>query len=203
MQSSGAAMSYHILIGIAKGVVSTNNRSLLKENEGNIEFSMTWTQSIFKRIGYVKRDATTAKVPISPGFVKEIGFTFYQSFRTIVKTFDIPTELIFNLDQTPLPYCAINQYTMARKGSKQVAIAGSADHHQITGTSTITLSGKFLPPQLINQGNAKRCHPSFKFPNEFNATHSPNHWSNEEKTKGLLNIVIIPYVKEARKNLDS
>ena len=32
MQSSGAAMSYNILIGIAK--VSTNNRSLLKENGG-------------------------------------------------------------------------------------------------------------------------------------------------------------------------
>ena len=69
MQSSGAAMSYNIRIGIAKGVVSANNRSLLKENGGNIEFSMTWGQSIFKR------KETTAKVLISPGFVKEIGFT--------------------------------------------------------------------------------------------------------------------------------
>ena len=57
MQSSGAAMSYNILIGIAKGVVSANNRTLLKGNGGNIEFSMTWAQSIFKRIGYVKRKA--------------------------------------------------------------------------------------------------------------------------------------------------
>ena len=90
---------------------------------------------------------------------------------------------------------------MAKKGSKQVAIAGSADHRQITGTFTITLSGKFLPPQLIYQGNTKRCHPFFKFPDEFNVTQSSNHWSNEEKAKELLNVVIISYVKETRKNL--
>ena len=73
MQSSGAAMSYNILIGIAKGVVTANDCTLLKENDGKIEFSMTWAQSFFKRIGFVKRKATTAKVPIAPGFVKEIG----------------------------------------------------------------------------------------------------------------------------------
>ena len=95
---------------------------------------MTWAQSIFKRIGFVKRKATTAKVPISPGFVKEIGFTFFQSIKRIVDTFDIPPDLIINLDQTPLPYCLVNQYTIAKKGSKQVAIAGSSDHRKITGT---------------------------------------------------------------------
>ena len=90
---------------------------------------------------------------------------------------------------------------MTKKGSRQVAIAGSADHRQITGTFTITLSGKFLPPQLIYQGNTKRCYPSFKFPDESNVTHSSNHWSNEKKTKELSNVVIIPYVKETRNNL--
>ena len=72
---------------------------------------------------------------------------------------------------------------MAKKGSKQVAITGSADHCQITGTFTITLSGKFLPPQLIYQGNTKRCHPSFKFPDEFNLTHSSNHWSHWKRQR--------------------
>ena len=116
MQSSGAAMSYNILIGIAKGVVCANDRILLKENGGKIEFSMTWAQSIFKRIGFVKRKATTAaKVPIAPGFVKEIGMTFYQNIKRIVDTYDIPHDLIINLDQTPLPYCLVNQYTMAKK----------------------------------------------------------------------------------------
>lgn len=201
MQNSGAAMSYNILVGIAKGIVCANDRTLLKENGGSIVFTMTWAQSLFKRIGYVKRKATTAKVPISPGFVKEIGFTFYQSLKTIVDTFDIPSDLTINLDQTPLPYCLISQYTMAKKGSKRVAIAGSADHRQITGTFSITLSGLFLPMQLIYQGKTDRCHPSYEFPEGFNVTHTPNHWSNEEKAKELLRKVIIPHVKETRKML--
>lgn len=201
MQSSGAAMSYNILIGIAKGVVGANDRTLLKENGGKIEFSMTWAQSIFKRIGFVKRKATTAKVPIAPGFVKEIGMTFYQSIKRIVDAYDIPHDLIINLDQTPLPYCLVNQYTMAKKGAKQVAIAGSADHRQITGTFSVSLSGKFLPMQLIYQGKTARCHPNFPFPPEFNVTHSSNHWSNEEKAKEILHKVIIPHVQKTRKGL--
>ena len=100
-------------------------------------------------------------------------------------------SVLLNLDQIPSPYSLINRYTMTKEGSKQVAIAGSADHRQITGTFTITLSGKFRRPQLIYQGNTKKCYPSFKFPDDFNVTHSSNHWSNEEKTKGLINVVIM------------
>ena len=90
-------------------------------------------RSLFRRIGLAKETATTAKVPISSGFVKEIDFTFYQSIKRIVDIFDIPHDLIINLDQTSLPYCLVNQYTMAEKGSKQETIAGIADHRQIIG----------------------------------------------------------------------
>ena len=202
MQGSGAVISYNILIGIAKGITAANDRTLLKENGGNIEFSFSWAQSMFNRIGYVKRKATTAKVPISPGFIKEIGFTFYRSIKTLVDSFDIPPQLIINIDQTPLPYCLTSQYTMAEKGAKRVAITGSADHRQITGTFSVTLAGLFLPMQLIYEGKTNRCHPKFSFPTGFNITHSVNHWSNEEKAKELLLSVIIPYVKKMRNELE-
>ena len=58
---------------------------------------------------------------------------------------------VINLDQTPIPYCLVKQYTIAKKGSKQVTITGSADHWQVTGTFAITLSRVFLPVQLIYQ----------------------------------------------------
>ena len=85
MQSSGAAISYNNDTGTAKGIVCTNDRNFLKENGGKAEFSMTWVHSLFKRIGFVRHKATTAKVPISSGFVffNEIGFTFYQGILHI------------------------------------------------------------------------------------------------------------------------
>ena len=60
---------------IAKEIVTANDRTFLKENGGTIE----WCESITKRIGFVKRKATTAKPIIAPGLISEIGHTFYHS----------------------------------------------------------------------------------------------------------------------------
>ena len=76
MRAAGCVVNYNIAISIAKGIVLANDRSLLKENGGKLEFHYTWCQSIFRRLGFSKRRATTAKQPVSPGFLREIGFTF-------------------------------------------------------------------------------------------------------------------------------
>ena len=89
---------------------------------------MIWVQSLYKRIGFSKQKATTTRMLISSGFLREISFMFYQSIKHIVDTFEILHDLIINLDQTPLTYCLVNQYMMAKKGSKLATIAGSADH---------------------------------------------------------------------------
>ena len=39
MQSTGAATSYNIVIGVAVGIVCASDRSILKENGGKIQFS--------------------------------------------------------------------------------------------------------------------------------------------------------------------
>ena len=88
---------------------------------------MIWVQSLYKRIGFSKQKATTTRMLISSGFLREISFMFYQSTKHIVDTFEILHDLIINLDQTPLTYCLVNQYMMAKKGSKLATIAGSAD----------------------------------------------------------------------------
>ncbi|MEO0687885.1 MAG: hypothetical protein AAFY76_23230 [Cyanobacteria bacterium J06649_11] len=53
--------------------------------------------------------------------------------------------------------------------------------------------------QIIYQGKTARCHPTFDFPQEFNITHSINHWSNEEKSIELINKVLVPYVQKKKK----
>ena len=63
MRAAGCIVNYNIAISIAKGIVLANDRSLLKENGGILEFHRTWCQSIFRRLGFSKRRATTAKQP--------------------------------------------------------------------------------------------------------------------------------------------
>ena len=81
-------------------------------------------------------------------------------------------------------------------------IANSDDYGQVTGTFSITLSGIFLPMQIIHQGQTDRCHPKFKFQEEFNITYSVNHWSNEKKTIELIEKVLLPSVRNKKVELD-
>ena len=45
--------------------------------------------------------------------------------------------------------------------------------------------------QLIYAGKMERCHPQgVKFPEGFNITATPNHWSNEEKAIKHLEVIV-------------
>ena len=201
MRLAGAVVNYNILIAIAKALVIANDRTMLAEFGGSIQLGWKWCTSVFKRMKWVNRKCTTSKPLIAPGLIKEVGFTFYKEISEAVQADNIPPELIINIDQTPLPFVLISKYTMNKKGESNVPILGTSDYRQITGTFVITLSGKFLPMQLIYQGTTDRCHPKYNFPEDFHVTHTSNHWANEGTSIDLLNKIILPYVKQTRKDL--
>lgn len=201
MRNAGAVTNFHTLIGMATGIVIANDRTLLKEYGGSIEFSVGWCQSIFKRLNFVRRKATTAKPKIAPGLIDEVGFSFFKEITDLVRWFNITKELIINIDQTPLPYVLVSSYTMEKKGKDCVPVAGTTDYRQITGTFSVTLSGEFLPIQLIYKGKTPRSQPKFRFPEEFHVTQNENHWANEETSIDLMKKILIPYVKKTIKEL--
>lgn len=51
------------------------------------------------------------------------------------------------------------QWTMNKSGKQVVAISNSDDKRQITAVLAVTMSGEYLPPQLICKGKTVRCHP--------------------------------------------
>uniref|UniRef100_K1RGN3 Uncharacterized protein n=1 Tax=Magallana gigas TaxID=29159 RepID=K1RGN3_MAGGI len=67
---------------------------------------------------------------------------------------------------------------MAPEGSKRVEIAGLGNKRRITAVFAGTLSGKFLPPQVIYAGKTEKCHLSYNFPTDWHITHFENHWAN-------------------------
>ena len=52
----------------------------------------------------------------------------------------------------------------ALEGSKRVEIVVISDKYQITAVFANTMSGDFLPPQIIYSGKTTKCLPSIKFP---------------------------------------
>ena len=167
-----------VMIDIAKGLVTANDRTMIVENGGILEITETRAQSVTRRLGLVRRKSITCKQPMSPGF---FGFTFYRSIAETVAVHNIPDSLILNLDQTPLPFFLVGKYTLEEKGAKSVPMTTSNDYRQITGTFTISAEGNFLPIQLIYKGKTERCHAKFIFPESVDVNHSENHWSDEEQ----------------------
>ena len=115
MRESGAVIIYNIIIAIIKGIVTANDRTILKENGGTIELENKWCKSIIKRIGFVTCKGTTAKPIIAPGLISEIEHVFYYSINEIVKAHEIPPEMVINMDQTFLPFILISKYTLEIK----------------------------------------------------------------------------------------
>ena len=118
MRQAGCVVNCNIAVAIGKEIVLANDQTLLKENGGSSNLDFSWCQSIFRRIGFTKRQATSAKQPVSPGFLKEMGFSFHRAIKEIVDAYDIPDDLVINIEQTPLPFIFLSKYTMDKKNEK-------------------------------------------------------------------------------------
>ena len=66
----------------------------------------------------------------------------------------------------------------------------------------VSLSGNLLPFQLIYQRKTAASLPKVNFPKEWHVTATENHWSNEEKTKEYIELIILPYIEMKQKELD-
>ena len=93
-------------------------------------------------------------------------------------------------------------WTMDKKGAKCIKIATVDDKCMITAVFANSLSGNFLPIQLVYKGTTQKCLPkNVSFPKNWHITCSANHWSNETTMIAHLNHIIIPYINTKCKEL--
>ena len=197
MSNRGAVITWAIANAAAKALMRKYPGMV---GEIDIE-SSSWAQSLFRRMGYVRRRKTSSKVDILDAVRKEIEYVFLYEIVNRVEKHEIPKSLIINLDQTPVKLVQCGNNTLAKKNSSKVTIAGSADKRSITATFAVTLAGTFLPMQLIYGGKTEKSLPRYKFPDGFSLSVNPKHFSNTAESIKLLNEVIIPYVKKQRLDL--
>ena len=139
----GNVISRNIAVSAAKVIMERYPRLI-----GSVDIeSSHWAQSLFRRMGFRRCQATTSKLEIPEGALKEIKMLFHHDIVTEVAKFNIPDSLIINLDQTPTKYVPVGRTTLAKKNSKTVTIKGSTDKRTITATFAISIRGDFLPMQ--------------------------------------------------------
>ena len=165
-----------------------------------MELSKGWAKYLLKRIGFVKRKATTA----AKGNVENFDLLkeeFLLEVKNVVYMDEMPKDLIINFDQTGINYIPVTSWTMEQEGAKRVELVAKDDKRQITAVFAASFTGDFLPPQLVYQGKTERCLPQFQFPSDWNITFSPNHWSNELTMKEYFEQIILPYINKKREDL--
>ena len=184
MRKRGTAVNSSVVIAAAEGVIMNKDANLLREN-GGIKLTEEWAKSLLDRMGYVKRKACS-KAKINVEHFEELKKIFLMDITNIVSMDEIPPQLIINFDQTAINYVPTPSWTMEKQGAKRVEMIGIDDKRQMTAVFGASLSGDFLPPQLVYEGKTKRCLPNYTFPLTWNITYLANHWSNEETMKKYI-----------------
>ena len=158
-----------------------------------------WGCSIFQRLGFRRRVATTGKVEVLEGARKEAGLQHHFRNVNIIKKHDIPKSLALKSDQTPSKYVAVGRTAMAPENLTRVGLDGSSDKPSITLTLTATLDGKILPFQIIYEDKTNQSLPKITFSANFSASVKEKNYSNTEEVIKHLQEVVIPYANEERK----
>ena len=197
---NGAAVTTSIVIATANGIITKINRTLFQEYGGSVALTRSWAQSLLRRMGFVKRKGGT-KTRVLPMNLDDSRSAFLQEIQVTTEFEEIPPQLVLNWHHTALSYVPASKWTMEKQGVTRVEIGGFSDKRQITVLFAATLSGDFLPIQLIYQGKTKRCHPDYPFPPDWHITHTPTHWLNEETMLAYIDKIIVPYALRMKKEL--
>ena len=129
-----------------------------------------------------RRTVTTLRPIVTSSLWEEVRTQLHNDIASAVLKYNIPDELILNIDQTPSKFVPTENVAMAETRSKHVSRKDGNDKRCITVTLSETITGKILPFQLIYTGKTARLLPSVEFSNGFCLSYNPKHWSNEYET---------------------
>ena len=86
LRVKGAPVSASVINSVAEGIILANDSSLLTENGGPISLSNDWARNILYCMDkegrkMTRRMATTSKIPVSPGLLKEKNWTSREKLK--------------------------------------------------------------------------------------------------------------------------
>ena len=196
LREAGCVVNSEIVLGAARGIVMKHDSNLLDTNGGPIALKKGWANHLLTRMGMVKRKASTAKSKVTLEDFNDVKAQMLADVKCTVEMEDIPLDLVINWDQTAIHYVLRSHWTMAKAGSQRVEVVGLDDKRQITALFGCTITGDFLPVQLIYQGKTKACHAQVDFPKDWSITHT------EDTMVEYIEKVFLPYVCKNRKELN-
>ena len=191
-------VSIHVVYATAKALIESN--PIAGSHLAKLKMPCSWVHSIYRQMGLGHQTSTTTWPLVPKGLYDACKRDYLCDVNDKRTKYNIPPELVLNGDQTPSSYVSVGRRTMDLRGSQAVQIKGLTNKRNITLTLVVTLSGCFLPFQIIYADKTKASQPCdvHAVPTRILCKQNPTHWSNEEETLKLVREIINPYIIKKR-----
>ncbi len=140
-------VSTELVKGKALGLIRTHNPAF-KASKG-------WLEKFMTRNGLSLRAKTSISQKLPAQLERKIE-SFMTKVRALRAKHQYPLELILNMDETPMYFDMLPQYTLNKKGAREAPIRSSgADKKRLTLAVTCVGNGTLLPSLAIFKGKRK------------------------------------------------
>ena len=124
----------------ACGIIAHERKDMPGEFGGSFIPTKNWDPCMLDRMGFIKRKGTKVAKKKS-GDLPETKQNLVFKFLDVVTNHQIPADMFVNWDQTGVRMVPSGNWTMEKKGSCQVAIAGLDDKREITVLLAVNMLG--------------------------------------------------------------
>uniref|UniRef100_A0A914W0M0 DDE-1 domain-containing protein n=1 Tax=Plectus sambesii TaxID=2011161 RepID=A0A914W0M0_9BILA len=201
LRGQGGIVNGAVVNAVTRVYLKKMDRSRYRLEGEEILSKRSFSQSLMRRMGFVKRKGTKAAKKLPRNF-DELRQNFFIKIGSLVKAHEIPDQLIIIFDQTGISIIPTSSYTMEKEGAKQLPVIGKDEKRQIAVVFAVSLAGELLPPKLIYGSKTDACHPKYRFPHDWLIDHTDNHWSTAASIiVRYARSIVIPYVCAQRLKL--
>ena len=194
-------MSQHESV-VSRSIAASVATVLLERDEsyGKIKITGTWAKSLLKRMGFVRREKTSSTVEIPEGGRTEVEYQYLYLIVNAIEKWDIHPDLVANFDRTSSKLVPVGRSTLAKRNNPNVTIADLSDKRTITVKFAVSLSGAFLPPNLIYGGKTTQSVPKYEFLKSFSLGVNTHYNKSQESIK-FIEEILVPYFTKKDRNL--
>ena len=165
-----------------------------------MSFGKHWVCRFARSLGLRYCKVTSSSPNNTTPEITRMKHLFLLRLTYLVCIFNVPRELMLNLDETGMKLLALTNRGWAAGGrGTQVQFVGANDKRHFTCNPIVTAAGLLLPfMQVISQGKTEHCQPDAttlsRFLNLFH-THSESHWQTTETFKELIDKIFATHVE--------
>jgi len=106
-QAKGLVVNIHVVRATATALIESNPSSL--PHHAKFKMPRSWVQSVYQRMGYSQQIDTTAHPPVPNGLYQEFEGEYLADINNKRVKYNIPPELVINVDQTPSSYVSVGR----------------------------------------------------------------------------------------------